>query len=185
MIQQRTADLERIGHTGSVDFGQNIVGEVRLHVQILNSGQWIGSICSAVTVAKDIGRIVTSQALFEVVGNDFGFVMTPERRHRLKVSFGRIESKTLKSRLCSQKPWSPIHLRIHHGERSEKRSSDTERENPAHSILLHIHVVSRISGETLVSSVAAQCDGHFFASHLADEISRQSRRVSEWLIVMP
>src|SRR3989442_15272675 len=103
-MQQWTADLERIGHAGSVDFGQNIVGEIRLHVQILNPGQWIISTCAAVIVSKDIGRVIVSQRQFEVLGYDSGFIVAPERRHRLKVSFGRIEGETLKGRLRPKKP---------------------------------------------------------------------------------
>jgi hypothetical protein len=56
MVEERAAHLERIGHAGAIDLGEDVVRQIRLEVDVLDARQRVGGVRGTVQIAEQLRR---------------------------------------------------------------------------------------------------------------------------------
>src|SRR5271155_4712292 len=101
MIEERRADFERDGHAGAVNFGEDIVGQIRLDVDVLNAREKIIGAGAIVVMAEDIDGIVAGQRLAKFRREKIGLLARTENGDGIEISLERGARQTLKSGLSA------------------------------------------------------------------------------------
>ena len=183
MVQQRHPHLERMGHAGAVDLGQDVARQVGLEVEVLQQRQRVVGRRLLRVAAHHLDRAVALQPGAEAVAEQLVAHPVRHDRHAVEVALDQVARQRLEGGLGAEHARRPVGLRVQRAQGAEQGLAQAGRQLGAHAVLGHRVAVAAVAGEILVAAVARQRHRHLLSRQLAHAVGRDRRAVGIRLVV--
>ena len=161
VVEQRRADLERVGHRHPIDLHENIVREVRLQIDVRDPAQVIQAGDPFEVASERREGIVLAQRHAELRAQELSLVHGREQAHVVEVRPLRGQAQVAQEELPAQRAGQSVGLRPGGGQRPEQPVAEPRRQSPAHAVLQHVEAITPgVAAEGLVAAVPGERHGH-------------------------
>ena len=183
VAEHRHPHLERIGHAGAIDLGENIARQIGFDIGVLNPLKVMVGRGIAHHAADDVDGLIALQILSHFRRKEPRAQPVAEDRDAVEIALGRVPRQRHEDRLGAQRSRRPGELGVDRAEQAEQRRAHGIGHPRAHHLLVVVPAVASVAGEQLVAAVPRQRHGHVLARHRADAIGRHGGAVGERLVV--
>src|SRR5437016_10061159 len=185
VIEERRSHFQRDGHAGPIDFGQNVIGQVGLHIDILNAREEVVGGGVVVMLLEDADGVVSSHLIQKILGEQAALFMGTEDAHGVEISFEGRAGEALKGGFATKNAWGPGEGGIQASQGSKDSAAKGRRNETAQVIFELVEVVTAVACKQLIGAVATQSHSDLFAGDAGNIVGGNGGGVGKRLIVVP